>query len=162
MDEKVCLIKHFYIKDDKIKGQYVARLVKGQGFEISWQGVNKHKARKGFQYMLEQLGGNQFRRFSLSAEKRKVIAGRPPANEEDQDAGGGISSSNMENVTRATSSNSAGSTATSTAMVVPSMDGMKSSFKGLWTLWPMMAPWRLSSPGTTSLLMPLSPMSLRS
>ena len=37
--------------------------------------------------MLEQLGGNQFRRFSLSAEKRKVIAGRPPANEEDQDAG---------------------------------------------------------------------------
>ena len=75
---------------------------------------------------------------------------------------GGISSSNMENVTRATSSNSAGSTTTSTAMVVLSMDGMKSSFKGLWTLWPMMAPWRLSSPGTTSLLMPLSPMSLRS
>ena len=37
--------------------------------------------------MLEQLGGNQFRRFSLSAEKRKVIAGRPPANGEDQDAG---------------------------------------------------------------------------
>ena len=28
--------------------------------------------------------------------------------------------------------------ATSTPMVVLSMDGMKSSFKGLWTLWPMM------------------------
>ena len=37
--------------------------------------------------MLEQLGGNQFRRFSLSVEKRKVITGRPPANEEEQDAG---------------------------------------------------------------------------
>eukprot|EP00435_Cladocopium_sp_Y103_P037440 s1793_g9.t3 len=70
VDEKVCLLEHFYIKDDKIKGQYVERLVKGQGFEISWQGVNKHKARRGFQYMLEQLGGS-----------------RPPANEEDQDAG---------------------------------------------------------------------------
>ena len=37
--------------------------------------------------MLEQLGGNQFRSFSLSTEKRKVITGRPPANEEEQDAG---------------------------------------------------------------------------
>ena len=37
-DEKVCLIKHFYIKDDKIKGQYVERLVKGRSFEISWGG----------------------------------------------------------------------------------------------------------------------------
>ena len=53
-----------------------------------------------------------WRRFSLSAEKRKVIAGRPPVNEE-QDAGW-ISSSNMENVTRATASNSAASTVTST------------------------------------------------
>ena len=36
--------------------------------------------------MLEQLGRHQFRHFSLSAEKRKVISGPAPA-KEDQDAG---------------------------------------------------------------------------
>lgn len=86
-DGKVCLIKHFYIKDDKVKGQYVQRLVKGSGYEVAWTGLNKQKARRGLQYMLEQLDGQQFRHFSLSAEKKKTIAGPLAASEEDQDAG---------------------------------------------------------------------------
>ena len=28
---QVCFVKHFYIKDDKIKGHYVHRLLKGSG-----------------------------------------------------------------------------------------------------------------------------------
>lgn len=47
----ICVLKHFYIKQDKVKGSYVARLIRGQGFELSWGGQNKQKARRGFRYM---------------------------------------------------------------------------------------------------------------
>ena len=86
-NDKICVVKHIYVKEDKVKGQYVRLLIKGTGHEVSWGTQNKHKARRGLQYMLEQLGGNQFRHFTLSAEKRKAIAGPAPPGEEDQNAG---------------------------------------------------------------------------
>ena len=60
----------------------------GTGHEIAWSTLNKQKARRGFQWMLENLGGTHFRHFSLSAEKRKPkFAGPTSQNEEEQDAG---------------------------------------------------------------------------
>ena len=60
----------------------------GTGHEIAWSTLNKQKARRGFQWILEQLGGTHFRHFSLSAEKRKPkFTGPTSQNEEEQDAG---------------------------------------------------------------------------
>ena len=69
-------MKHAYIKEDEVKGQYVNRLVKGSGYEVSWGTKNTHnkqKERTALQYMLglEQVGGNQFRHLALSAERKK-------------------------------------------------------------------------------------------
>ncbi|CAK9091926.1 Uncharacterized protein SCF082_LOCUS43283 [Durusdinium trenchii] len=58
---KLCVLKHYYVKSDKVKGAYVAKLVRGQGKEIAWTSLNKQQARRGFQWMLECLGGHQFR-----------------------------------------------------------------------------------------------------
>ena len=33
---KLCVLKHYYVKSDKVKGTYVAKLVRGQGKEIAW------------------------------------------------------------------------------------------------------------------------------
>ena len=84
---KVCVVKHYYVKADKIKGSYVARLARGTAYEVSWSSLNKQKARRGFQWLLEQLGGIQFRSFSLSAEKRRPASTRAPPGEDEQDAG---------------------------------------------------------------------------
>ena len=35
-DGKLCLLKHYFVKDEKVKGAYVARLIRGQGHEIAW------------------------------------------------------------------------------------------------------------------------------
>ncbi len=50
---------------------------------------------------------------------------------------GGTTSSNMENVIRATSNNSDGFTATSAVVVGPSTAGMKSLCRRRWTYWPI-------------------------
>ena len=72
-DANICIIKHIYIKEDKAKGQYVKRLTGGSGYEVPWGTQNKREARRRLQYMLEQLGGNQFRHFALSAGKKKLV-----------------------------------------------------------------------------------------
>ena len=82
-----CVVKHYYIKVDKVKGAYIGKLIRGQGYEIAWAAVNKQQARRGFQWMLEHLGGHQFRHFSLSAEKARVGKARAPQGEDEQDAG---------------------------------------------------------------------------
>lgn len=70
-----------------MKGAYIGKLIRGQGYEIAWAAVNKQQARRGFQWMLEHLGGHQFRHFSLSAEKARVGKARAPQGEDEQDAG---------------------------------------------------------------------------
>jgi len=52
---KVCVVKHYYVKADKIKGSYVARLARGAAYDVSWSSLNQQKKRKGFQWLLEQL-----------------------------------------------------------------------------------------------------------
>lgn len=84
-DEKICLLKHVHITSDKIKvkGAYIKTLLQGQGYELQWHGANKKLARKGFQWLLEQLGGSQIRCYSLSPEIRAV---KPKAPEPDEAA----------------------------------------------------------------------------
>ncbi|CAJ1327952.1 unnamed protein product [Effrenium voratum] len=85
VDGKICVVKHFYVLDDKIKGNCVAKLVRGQGHEVAWGANNKVKTRKALQWMLEHLAGMQFRHFALSTEKKRPVATRASANEEEQD-----------------------------------------------------------------------------
>ncbi|CAK9021514.1 Uncharacterized protein SCF082_LOCUS15385, partial [Durusdinium trenchii] len=54
--------------------------------EIAWASLNKQQARRGFQWMLECLGGHQFRHFSLSVEKVRSNKARAPQGEDEQDA----------------------------------------------------------------------------
>ena len=70
-EDHLVLLKHVYILDDKVTGLTVQSLLRGSGKEILWGNQNKKLVRKAFQWMLEQLGGLQFRKYTLSAEKRK-------------------------------------------------------------------------------------------
>ena len=90
VDGKICVVKHFYVLDDKIKGNCVAKLVRGQGHEVAWGANNKVKTRKALQWMLEHLAGMQFRHFALSTEKKRPVATRASANEEEQDGWVGL------------------------------------------------------------------------
>ena len=50
VDGKICVVKHFYVLDDKIKGNCVAKLVRGQGHEVARGANNKVKTRKALQW----------------------------------------------------------------------------------------------------------------
>lgn len=76
-DDHFILLKHVYIVDDKVPGTYVQSLIRGSGKEIAWGSQNKKLVRKAFQWMLEQLGGLQFRKHSLSPEKKKPTSSAP-------------------------------------------------------------------------------------
>ena len=62
-DGRLCIIKRYYVKEDKVKGSAVAKIIAGVGHEISWGTTNKISGRKALQWMLEQIGGTQFRHF---------------------------------------------------------------------------------------------------
>ena len=70
-DDHLILLKHVYIMDDKVLGSYVQSLHRGKGKEIAWGNQNKKLVRKAFQRMLEQLGGLQFRKHTLTPEKKE-------------------------------------------------------------------------------------------
>ena len=72
VDGSVCLLKHMYVPDDKVTGIYAETLLHGTGHEIAWGAGNKKMIRKAFQWMLEQLGGTQFRYFTLTPERRRA------------------------------------------------------------------------------------------
>ncbi|OLQ01407.1 hypothetical protein AK812_SmicGene15849 [Symbiodinium microadriaticum] len=62
----------------------------GQGYEIAWGAGHKQIERKALQWMLEQMGGLQFRHFSLTSEKKRSASAAALGNttsEDDQDAG---------------------------------------------------------------------------
>lgn len=70
-DDHLILLKHVYIVEDKVPGSYVQSLLRGSGKEIAWGNQNKKLVRKAFQWMLEQLGGLQFRKHTLAPERKK-------------------------------------------------------------------------------------------
>ena len=67
-DGKVCLLKHVQITSDKVKvkGAYIKTLLQGQGHKLQWGGANKKLARKGFQWLLEQLVWLRISGFSIT------------------------------------------------------------------------------------------------
>ncbi|CAJ1458372.1 unnamed protein product [Effrenium voratum] len=40
-DGNICLLKHTYVVDEKVTGQYVIKMLQGKGYEISWGLVQK-------------------------------------------------------------------------------------------------------------------------
>ncbi|CAJ1402580.1 unnamed protein product [Effrenium voratum] len=44
-DGNICLLKHTYVVDEKVTGQYVIKMLQGKGYEISWGTGNKKCAR---------------------------------------------------------------------------------------------------------------------
>ncbi|CAE8687369.1 unnamed protein product [Polarella glacialis] len=86
-NDKLCVIKHYYVKDEKINGAAANLIIRGTGHEISWGTCNKKSGRKALQWMMEQMGGTQYRHFSLSSEKKKPTAGKIEQNEEEEDLG---------------------------------------------------------------------------
>ncbi|CAK9063141.1 unnamed protein product [Durusdinium trenchii] len=78
------------------KGLQVNPALRESCKEIAWASLNKQQARRGFQWMLECLGGHQFRHFSLSAEKVRSNKARAPQGEDEQDAGWDFIISNGE------------------------------------------------------------------
>ena len=81
----LCLLKHCYIKEDKVTGRVVQDLLRGAGYEISWGTTNKKVLRKAFQWMLEQMGGTQWRKYSLTAEQKKPTSSAPAPESEGWD-----------------------------------------------------------------------------
>ena len=144
-DGNLCLVKHYYVKDDKVKGPYIARLLQGRGFEIGWAKVNQQQARRGLQYMLEQLGGHQFRHFSLSAEKRKASSAVAALPEDEQDAGWDFIIANGER-DRSNLKQLRGIHRHIKRDGSP-INGWNEKLvqRAFWTAWPMMVPWLLSS-----------------
>lgn len=76
-DDQLCLLKHVYVAADKVSSGYVQSLLRGNGKEIAWGHQNKKLLRKAFQWMLGQLGGVQFRKYTLTPEKRKPASSAP-------------------------------------------------------------------------------------
>ena len=81
------VLKHFYLPSEKVKAVAVLPFIRGKGYEVSW-GSNIKNTRQAFQFMLEQMGGMQYRTNCLTAEKKRPAAKGPLSkNEEDLDAG---------------------------------------------------------------------------
>lgn len=76
-DGQALLLKHVYVATEKVTGKQVADVIHGSGREIAWGQGNKKIVRKAFQWMLEQLGGIQFRHWSLTPEKKKPVSCQP-------------------------------------------------------------------------------------
>ncbi|CAE7556086.1 unnamed protein product [Symbiodinium microadriaticum] len=67
---KHCIVKHIYVTKDKIKASLIFEAVYGTASEVIW-GNNAKNTKKALQFMLENLGGTQFRLFSLTPDCKK-------------------------------------------------------------------------------------------
>lgn len=72
-DDQLCLLKHVYVAADKVPSGYVQSLLRGNGKEIKWGHQNKKLLRKAFQWMLGQLGGVHFRKYTLTPDLHQVL-----------------------------------------------------------------------------------------
>jgi hypothetical protein len=85
-DGKHCILKHYYVADEKIKPAAAIPLIRGQAMQVRW-GANIINTRKALQYMLELMGGMQFRIFTLTAEKKRNVPAAVCPSDEDMDKG---------------------------------------------------------------------------
>ena len=83
---KLTILKHYMMKH-KLSKPHLVQLRRGQCHEIKWGTGGDIAERKAFQWMLEQMGGLQVRRFCLSTEKKRPASSRPSLSEEQQEEG---------------------------------------------------------------------------
>ena len=83
---KTCIVKHFYVPDDKLKLPLIHEAGYGTLYEIVW-GQNAKNTKKALQFMLEQMGGTQYRMFGLAPDMRKGNKAVPEKSEEELDKG---------------------------------------------------------------------------
>ncbi|CAE7833016.1 unnamed protein product [Symbiodinium microadriaticum] len=86
---KLTIVKHFFLTKAKLTQAKLKSFAVGTCYEIVWGSGNKVLERKAFQWMLEQMGGLQFRQFSLTGERKRSAssAALRSCSEADQDAG---------------------------------------------------------------------------
>ena len=70
-DDFLVVLKHIYIPNDKDPAVHIKDFLRGSGYEIAWGDNNKKVVRQAFQWMLQQLGGTQLRKYTLTPEKKK-------------------------------------------------------------------------------------------
>ena len=82
-------MKHFFLTKAKLTQAKLKSFAVGTCYEIVWGSGNKVLERKECQWMLEQMGGLQFRQFSLTGERKRSAspAALGSCSEADQDAG---------------------------------------------------------------------------
>ena len=66
---KITVLTHYVLVGQiKTSAAVIQTLIRGTGYEVAWGSGNKVVERKALQWMLEQMGGTQYRHFSLSSE----------------------------------------------------------------------------------------------
>ena len=85
-DGKQTIIKHIYIPETKIKGSKFVNACYGRACEVAW-GSNAKTTKKALQFMLEQMGGTQYRLFTLTPPMKKSKTTNPDKSDEDLDKG---------------------------------------------------------------------------
>ena len=84
---KNCIVKHIYITKVKVKASLISEAAYGSPQEVIW-GQNAKNTNKALQFMLEQMGGTQFRLCSLSPDLKKTSkAATVEKSQEDLDKG---------------------------------------------------------------------------
>ena len=84
---KYCIVKHMHIANEKIKASTIYEYVYGTAYEIIWGSHDSRQARKGLQWMLEQMGGVQYRLFALTPMVKKTAKAVVEKSEEELDKG---------------------------------------------------------------------------
>ena len=67
---KNCIVKHIFMPDDKVKASLLHDCGYGTLYEVVW-GTHAKTTKKALQFMLEQMGGVQYRLFILSYARTK-------------------------------------------------------------------------------------------
>ena len=67
---KNCIVKHIFMPDDKVKASLLHDCGYGTLYEVVW-GTHAKTTNKALQFMLEQMGGVQYRLFMLTPEQKK-------------------------------------------------------------------------------------------
>ncbi|CAE7323724.1 unnamed protein product [Symbiodinium sp. CCMP2592] len=83
---KHCIVKHVFLPDNKIKASLVSGCGYGTLHEVVW-GHNPKTTKKALQFMLEQMGGIQYRLFVLAPEQKKKVKAVMEKSEEELEKG---------------------------------------------------------------------------
>ena len=88
IDGNYCVIKHYSVQKTKLKGSVIVSLCKGDAKVVRWGDRNHKNMKKALHFMLEQMGGMQFKISALESAQRGRSSCEPPMRTDaDLDAG---------------------------------------------------------------------------